>query len=217
MESRSATGADIRIFKLVHDTLRTFADRLGKTLDAVRPSDAIQLGTVADRWAFYARQLHHHHDNEDDLVLPRLRSAQGDFADLDEQLRCQHRELVAEMSSVDDSFAMAKRRPDEESLSALCAALARFSSSLQTHLDLEDEQLLPLVQETIPADEWNELAQRMLKSIPRRDLPLVAAGLEEMVRQLPPAERPPPPPLPIRVLNALFWRRKYRRFVAPLA
>jgi hemerythrin-like domain-containing protein len=217
MQSTSGTGADIRIFKLVHDTLRTFADRLGKTLDAVTPSDTSQLSTVADRWAFYARQLHHHHENEDNLVFPRLRSAQVDFADLDEQLRREHEELVTEMSSVDDSFAMARRRPDERSLSVLCAALAQFSSSLQTHLDLEDERLLPLVQETIPADEWNELSDQMLKSTPRRDLPLVAAALEEMVRELPPAARPPPPPLPIRVLNALFWRRKYRRFMAPLA
>jgi hemerythrin-like domain-containing protein len=188
MSMQSEAGADIRVFRIVHDTLRSFADRLARTAEALQPGDSKPLSIVTDRWVFYARQLHHHHAGEDDLLFPRLRRARQDFANLDEQLRREHGELGVEMSAVDDALTTASREIDEQHLASLRTALASFKRSLNHHLDVEDETLLPLVHETIPHDEYAAMDERMLKSTSRRDLPIVVAALEERVHALPPTD-----------------------------
>jgi hypothetical protein len=36
------------------------------------------------------------------------------------------------------------------------------------------------------------------------------------VRGLPRAQWPPPPPIPVRVMIAVSWRKRYQKFVEPL-
>ena len=55
-----------------------------------------------------------------------------------------------------------------------------------------------------------------LKSIPRTHLAIAVGSLDEVVRSMPEAEQPPPPPLPIRVMLALSWRKKFAAWVKPL-
>jgi hypothetical protein len=84
------------------------------------------------------------------------------------------------------------------------------------HLEIEDKELLPAAAASVPAKEWDDLSEAALRAVPKSDLPIVAGAMDEIVRSLPPERQPPPPPLPIRVLTALFWRRKYAKFIAPL-
>jgi hypothetical protein len=45
---------------------------------------------------------------------------------------------------------------------------------------------------------------------------MAVGAIDEMVRGLPDAERPPPPPVPVRVLLAISWRRKWADWLEPL-
>ena len=40
--------------------------------------------------------------------------------------------------------------------------------------------------------------------------------LDDVIQGMPEAERPPPPPLPIRVMLALSWRKKFAAWMKPL-
>lgn len=48
-------------------------------------------------------------------------------------------------------------------------------------------------------------------------MPIVAGILDEVARTFPRDQQPPPPPLPLRVMLALSWRRRYAKFMEPLA
>jgi hypothetical protein len=37
-----------------------------------------------------------------------------------------------------------------------------------------------------------------------------------VVKSLPEADRPPPPPIFVRVMVTLSWRKQYQKFMAPL-
>jgi hypothetical protein len=85
------------------------------------------------------------------------------------------------------------------------------------HLDVEDEQIVPAIAESIPPKEWNRLDQQALRTIPRKQLPTAVGALDEIVRNLPVEERPPPPPPPIRIMLALSWRKKWAAWMQPVS
>jgi hypothetical protein len=41
-------------------------------------------------------------------------------------------------------------------------------------------------------------------------------ALDEVIHDTPKDQQPPPPPLPIRLMLALSWRKKYSTWVKPL-
>jgi hypothetical protein len=94
-------------------------------------------------------------------------------------------------------------------------AIKVIRDMLFPHLDVEDRELLPAAHAKVPADEWERLGDEALRALPKRDLPVAAASMDDVVRSLPEAQRPPPPPLPLRILMPLF-RRRYAKFIAPL-
>jgi hypothetical protein len=48
-----------------------------------------------------------------------------------------------------------------------------------------------------------------LKSIPRKYLPSAVGAIDEVISDLPKDKQPSPPPLPISLMLALSWRRKW--------
>ena len=74
-----------------------------------------------------------------------------------------------------------------------------------------------MIADSIPPAEWDEMSDEQLKSIPKRDLGFAVAALDETMATVPDDERPPPPPLPVRLMLAVSWRRRWRKFIAPLA
>jgi hypothetical protein len=55
-----------------------------------------------------------------------------------------------------------------------------------------------------------------MRSLPKADLPIVAGILDEVVHGLPREQWPPAPPLFVRVMVAVSWRKRYQEFVEPL-
>jgi hypothetical protein len=84
------------------------------------------------------------------------------------------------------------------------------------HLDVEDAQVIPAIAESVQPEEWDRLDKQALRSISRQYLPLAVGALDEAVRGLPEPERPPRPLLPIRLMLALSWRKKWAAWVSPL-
>ena len=60
------------------------------------------------------------------------------------------------------------------------------------------------------------MSEQAFRSLDKKDLPVVAGALDEVVRGLPKEQRPPPPPLMVRVLVAVSWRKRYAKFIDPL-
>ncbi len=206
--------ADIRLYLVVHESLRVTLERFVNTAERLDPATLAEV--IPGRWAVLERGLHTHHEHEDDDFFPMIVAADPEQGALIEQLEREHRELVARLEAVDAAIAALVAGPGDESRAAVHATIAAVRDTLVPHLDVEDDTLLPAAAASVDAKAWDDASERALRSTPKADMPIVAGILDEVTRSLPPERQPPPPPLPLRVMLALSWRRRYAKFVEPL-
>jgi hemerythrin-like domain-containing protein len=212
-QSGSSTRADTRGWRAVHKTFRLATDRLVDSTERLELSVLKPL--IENRWRFYTTVLHHHHHTEDDTIFPALIAVRPEMKDLIAALEDDHRRLIERMDAVDDAVSPFVRQPDIANRDAVHDAIVAVRDEFFPHLDMEDARVIPAVTESISPAEWERMDTEALKTIPREWLPTAVGALDEVIRSLPEAERPPPPPLPIRVMLALSWRRKWAAWIKP--
>jgi hypothetical protein len=160
--------------------------------------------------------LHHHHHSEDDSIFPALLAVRPDLHELVQELEQDHRELLERIAVVDRAVTAFEQQPDADHQSAVHDAIVTVREAFFPHLDVEDAQIIPAIEVSVDPNEWDRIDTAALKSIPKQYLPMAVGAIDEMVRGLPDAERPPPPPVPVRVLLAISWRRKWADWLEPL-
>jgi hemerythrin-like domain-containing protein len=207
--------ADVRLLQIVHKTLRLATTRL---IDASANLEPPKLeSNIAAFWDFYAAVVHYHHHTEDTIDFPALLAVRPDLAELVGKLGEEHKDLDAALQSAGAAVAWFAESPDPGTQQAMHASFVTVRDEFFPHLDVEDAQILPAFAESIPHAQWEEMDAKALKSIPRRYLSKAVAALDEVIQTVPEAERPVGgPPLPVRVLLAVSWRKKWAAFVAPL-
>jgi hypothetical protein len=190
---------------------------LDRFVDATARRSPEQLAHVlGSRWPVFARLLHHHHETEDEHIFPVITEARPDAKALIERLEAEHHDLVPKLDAVDAAVAAFEHAPTAESLRAAHDAIAVVRDTLFPHLDVEDNEVLPIAAESVDGQLWDDIGEEAFKTLPKADVPIAAGALDEVIHDMPKDEWPPPPPLPVRILLALAWRRRYRGFVAPL-
>jgi hypothetical protein len=207
--------ADIRLYLVVHESLRVTLDRFVRATERLDP--AIAADVIPERWAVLERGLHTHHEHEDSDFFPLIASSSPDQQPLIEQLEREHQELVTLLDEVDRSITALVAGPTDATLLRLHDAIAAVRDTLVPHLDIEDAQLLPAAAATVDAKVWDEVSEKALKATPKADMPVVAGILDEVARTRPREQQPPPPPLPLRIMLAVSWRRRYAKFVEPIS
>jgi hypothetical protein len=163
-----------------------------------------------------ADALHHHHQNEDELLWPRLLQRTPVDTDIVRQMAAQHDtigETLRRIEAVLPSWQYGARVCDRD---ALADDLTKLHDQLEEHLDEEERHVLPIVGRTITTSEWDELGQRGFAAMPKRRALvflghiLETADADERSRFL---QRVPPP---VRMLYQLIGKRAHTRETAAL-
>jgi hemerythrin-like domain-containing protein len=213
-EGHGHAHADTRVLQAVHKTFRLATTRLVDATERLEPASLKPI--IGAYWDFYAAVLHHHHHTEDTVVFPALVAARPHLAPLVDKLAADHKILVAALDAADAAVTAFTNQPDLTTQRDLNNSVAAVRDEFFPHLDVEDAKVIPALAEAIPPKDWDRMDSQALKSIPRPYLPKAVGGLDEIIRRLPEAERPSGPPLPIRLMLAVSWRRKWAEFVKPL-
>jgi hemerythrin-like domain-containing protein len=214
MSTQTTSQTDIRLYRVVHETFRRSTTRLVDATAKLEPH--VLEPVIGPYWDFHSAILHHHHHTEDVSIFPALLSMRPEMRSTIDMLEDEHVELGPNIDAVEVAVATFVRRPDASAQRAMHEALVVLRDWFFPHLDLEDEKILPAIAESIPAKQWHQLDKAALKSIPRKHLAFAVSALDEVVRSLPAEERPAPPPPPIRVMQAVSWRKRWSTLVQPL-
>jgi hemerythrin-like domain-containing protein len=212
--SYGGAHADTRVLQAVHKTFRLGTTRLVDATERLEPATLQPI--INSYWEFYAAVLHHHHHTEDTVVFPALVAVRPHLTALVDKLEADHKNLVAALDATDSAVAAFTSQPDRTTQREMHNSIVAVRDEFFPHLDVEDAEVIPALAEAIPPKDWDRMDKQALKSIPRPYLPKAVAGLDEVIQSLPEAERPSGPPLPIRIMLAVSWRRKWAEFVKPL-
>jgi hypothetical protein len=195
---------------------REFKDMPALTA-AVPPGGTTRAKVVGDHVKFMVAALHHHHAAEDELVWPKLQSRAPDrHADL-QRMVDEHTEIAAAVDGVESLLVAWTTTADPKLTEELSAAAGELSTCVARHLDDEERNALPVIEEHLTQREWAATVKRGAAFISVRNLPLglvlgglvLEAGSEEERRIILSGA-----PLPQRVVVQLFGARAaaaYRR------
>lgn len=203
---------------LIHEAFRRDFGRLGEAVTAPGV-DAARARQLQAHWAFVDEQLHHHHEVEDASLWPILRpKLAGDTHRLGvlDTLEAQHRELLPSCDTVTAGFAALVAEPGAERGQALAADLDDAAAGLGAHLDYEEAEGFPVVEEAMTQEEFTAFGKATAKAVGMKGsavfFPWIFDGADPVERR---AVLSMPPP-PVRILCSALWEPRYRKRSAAL-
>ena len=211
MAQTTATKPDVQEMVIVHRMFRREYRLAPVLVRGVAAGDRPRAAVVAAHLRELTVMLHHHHHGEDDLVWPRLHARTPLSAELVHRMERQHEEVGALLAQVDQQLPSWAAEPGPAQRESLAATLDALAPALEAHLDEEEREILPLVEQHLTAAEWDELGERAVAAIPKARM-LVLFGY--LLEQTSPSERQTmlgvlPPP--VRLVYKAVGRRKHAK------
>jgi Hemerythrin HHE cation binding domain len=202
------TEIDFTGFLLAHKCMRQEYGRLAEA--ARHPRDIGHEALIEEHIEVTLSVLHHHHAEEDSWLWPTLRQRAPAAKPTLERLEAQHAQIDPLIATAADT---SRPRP------LRATALAELHAAINTHLDEEEQLILPLSTVHITAEEWDAFGQRALASIPRQYMPIVLGWVSSEATPQEWASVKQMLPRPVRILAQAFWVPAYakrRRRLYPL-
>ncbi|MEV4239927.1 hemerythrin domain-containing protein [Nocardia sp. NPDC050408] len=200
---------------LVHRVFRREFRLLADIVEATSPTDAEQVTRVSAHAREMLAALHRQHRNEDELVWPKLLSAELDSTVLD-LMQTQHEQIDAIMRRLDAELSEWEHQGGAETTDLLAEGLRRLHEALTEHLRLEEDTALPIVAATLTASEWAELGKRGMASFSKGRALVFLGHIAEEADEREWSEFLREVPVPVRLLYRVFGRRGHARETALL-
>lgn len=166
--------ADTRETCAVHTIFRREYALMPSLVRGVSAGDEERFRIVADHLDFVNTVLHHHHRAEDKHLWPRLLDrAYDDIAPIVLMMQAQHEALETLIAEIRAQTKLWRDSAGSECAAALPGILKRMASLLNEHMDLEEQQTLPLAEKHITAAEWALMAQEGAADVPLEKHPVI--------------------------------------------
>ena len=209
---------DLTFWFQLHDAMRTSGDRLAAALRSLPPGDRRRAEALADWFGGFDAELHHHHMVEDDIFFPALAARVPTYLDgSGPEVDADHERLDALLASLGAALRrLASDGEWEVTRGEACADAAELAALLHRHLDLEDQDVLPLYCRHFTKAEYEGMHAEATKTLGIRQacftLPWIMANLDDATR----AEVLATAPVAMRLIWRLARRGYARREAAAL-
>lgn len=169
--------ADARDMFVVHSMFRREFGLMPGLIRAVAPGQGKRVARVADHVALMADGLAAHHEGEDRHIWPLLRErCPGACAQLMDTMESQHRAIHACFIPVDEAAGAWRRAAATEAREALAEAVERLVCVTEDHLKLEEERVVPLIEQYLTHSEYAMAARASGAAMPPEKL-LIGLGM----------------------------------------
>jgi Hemerythrin HHE cation binding domain len=212
----TAQPIEVRDMAIVHRTFRQAYDESARLVRAAPVPSPGRVTFLADHIDFAIAALYHHHEDEDELLYPKLIERVPEQAPMTEQVEHEHQLIKTALEAASTACAAWRERPSAETGEALAASLENLNAVVQPHLDDEEQKVVPLAAVTLTQQEWDAMGKRGADWIPRNKRgiafgmilePLGEADRAFMMRSL---------PAPARMLAPFLIERPWKKYAATL-
>jgi hemerythrin-like domain-containing protein len=167
---------------VVHKALRRELSLLPGVVGAVAADDRRRSARIARHARLVLTLLREHHDSEDRLLWPVLRSRAPRSDTLIDTVEAQHR-IIADLSvGCQPEFASWSHTGDPDQRNRIVEELSELGRALLASLDFEESNMFPAIRQHFSVHEWSELQKQAIDnsaSGPRARLILAGVALED--------------------------------------
>ena len=207
---------EVRDMAIVHRLFRQAYDEAARLVRADPTPSPGRVTFLADHIDLVLGGLHSHHQEEDELLYPKLIKRVPEQAPMTEQVEHEHQVIATALDAASAACATWRQRPSVETGEALAAALDHLNEVVQPHLDDEEQKVVPLAAVTLTQQEWDAMGKRGMNSVPRNKR-AIAAGM--MLEPLDAADRAymmKHVPAPLRMLFPIMIERPWKKYASTL-
>ena len=207
---------EVRDMAIVHRLFRQAYDEAARLVRADPTPSPGRVTFLADHIDLVLGGLHSHHQEEDELLYPKLIERVPEQAPMTEQVEHEHQVIATALDAASAACATWRQRPSVETGEALAAALDHLNEVVQPHLDDEEQKVVPLAAVTLTQQEWDAMGKRGMNSVPRNKR-AIAAGM--MLEPLDAADRAymmKHVPAPLRMLFPIMIERPWKKYASTL-
>jgi hemerythrin-like domain-containing protein len=212
----TAQPIEVRDMAIVHRTFRNAFQESAQLVRANPTPSPARVTFLADHVDFSISMLHRHHESEDELLFPLLVSRVPEQATNTEQVQREHELVATAIDNVTAASTAWRGRPSTETGETLASALDHLNQTLQTHLDDEERDIVPLAAVTLTQAEWDAVGEHSRAGIPRNKMPLAFGLLTEPLDEADRAFMKSHLPTPIRLLYGVLIQRPWNKYAATL-
>jgi DUF438 domain-containing protein len=206
--------AELSMNQVIHAAVRRDVARTEQALRAMPDGDGDRARQIQRGWAHLVDQLKHHHESEDALVWPYL-EAQGADPALLAAMEAEHAAMAEALRTAAEAVDAVVTSPTAAQAAAAADAVARTSQVVDQHLEHEEREAEPLVEQHADDPAWKAVEKQL------RPRSIVDAGgslawMQDGAgdRELAALRATIPRPV-LFVISRVFGRR-YRRQIAPV-
>src|SRR5215470_2063737 len=207
---------DVRDMAIVHRLFRQSYDEAARLVRAAPTPSPGRVTFLADHIDFILGGLHTHHQDEDELLYPKLIERAPDQAAMTEQVEHEHQQIATALDAASAACATWRQRPSAETGEALAAALGQLNSVVQPHLDDEEQKIVPLAAVTLTQQEWDALGKDGVAQMPRNKRGIAFGMILEPLNQADRAYMKHILPAPVRMLYPVLIDRPWKKYAATL-
>ncbi len=199
---------------VIHAAFRRDLERFDVALAEFPMGSRHRADGLAAAWDNFSFQLHHHHEDEETIFWPALRSL-GAPETLAGDLEGEHARMLDALQSADASMRGFRMEPGSASATTARAAIAHLASVLIDHLAHEERDMEPISAEH-HASPQIKTAQKVVRKAHRGNQGTLFAWLQDgadadairgLRREV---------PRPVLWLITRTSGRHYRRTIAPV-
>ncbi|MFJ4672492.1 hemerythrin domain-containing protein [Kitasatospora purpeofusca] len=200
---------------VLHRVFRREIPLLADLVEAAAPGDRRRTAALAGHLDLILGALGEHHEGEDHLLWPKLRERAVPGDGVVARMAEQHEAVAGALATATELSHRWRTRADRDSALLLTEALRALDRHAATHMDDEEEHLLPLMADHITRREWSEVGERGRRSVPKTKLLIfLGAILEDATaqeRRLFLSQMPAPARLLWRTLGTRLYERTTTR------
>jgi hemerythrin-like domain-containing protein len=205
------TVIEVRDMAIVHQAFRRAFTESARLVRAESSPAPDRVSFLAAHIDLVVNLLHNHHHSEDLILWPLLKARAPEDAAMVERVAGEHDDISRAMDAVTAAVVAWRSKPRADERDALATALDALDEVLQTHLDDEEGNAVPLAARTLTQEEWNSVGAHSRESIPK-DKRFIAFGmllepLDDADRAFMMAEVPGPVKLLWRFVGQGQWTR----------
>jgi hypothetical protein len=174
-QAGAPTGpVDLLPMYLMHHAFRRDLAAFAAAAASTPVDDRAAWRRLDERWARFARVLHHHHSGEDTVLWPLLLARVDAVGDRDgratlEAMEAEHSEIDPLLESCAAGLARLAEQADEDARAALVVRLSATCERLGHHLGHEERDAMALVQAHLTPAEWHALDEEFARHYTPQD------------------------------------------------